>query len=231
MSGLAGVLAQQETAISDARISQLSECKFLSEQEVIELAAKCKVGGCTGVGCATVAGMQSCRRNSCHDTARWHTMAFLVLHTTTTSCERSPWQRKAGGMLAWCASASTLTLHAHQGPAQTCRRVAPQELLARENNVTHVRAPVVVVGDTHGQVCWLGRQAAVLVAQGPLVVLEQPPSCNSCSVPSPQVPYEQHDSACMQACCGLDNHQHSTPATPHLLSCSATLSCTHSSMT
>lgn len=48
MSGLAGVLAQQETAISDARISQLSECKFLSEQEVIELAAKCKVGGCGG---------------------------------------------------------------------------------------------------------------------------------------------------------------------------------------
>lgn len=26
-----------------------------------------------------------------------------------------------------------------------------QELLARESNVTHVRAPVVVVGDTHGQ--------------------------------------------------------------------------------
>jgi hypothetical protein len=41
---LAQVLAQQETAISDARIAQLSECKFLSEQEVIELAAKCKVG-------------------------------------------------------------------------------------------------------------------------------------------------------------------------------------------
>lgn len=50
MSGLAGVLAQQETAISDARISQLSECKFLSEQEVIELASKCKVGGCMGSG-------------------------------------------------------------------------------------------------------------------------------------------------------------------------------------
>jgi hypothetical protein len=41
---LAQVLAQQETTVSDARISQLSECKFLSEQEVIELAAKCKVG-------------------------------------------------------------------------------------------------------------------------------------------------------------------------------------------
>jgi hypothetical protein len=40
---LAQVLAQQETTVSDARISQLSECKFLSEQEVIELAAKCKV--------------------------------------------------------------------------------------------------------------------------------------------------------------------------------------------
>lgn len=26
-----------------------------------------------------------------------------------------------------------------------------QELLSRESNVTHVRAPVVVVGDTHGQ--------------------------------------------------------------------------------
>jgi hypothetical protein len=37
------VLAQQETAISDARIAQLSECRYLSEQEVIELAAKCKV--------------------------------------------------------------------------------------------------------------------------------------------------------------------------------------------
>lgn len=45
---LGQVLAQQETSVSDARISQLSECKFLSEQEVIELAAKCKVGG--GVG-------------------------------------------------------------------------------------------------------------------------------------------------------------------------------------
>jgi hypothetical protein len=37
------VLAQQETAISDARLAQLSECRYLSEQEVIELAAKCKV--------------------------------------------------------------------------------------------------------------------------------------------------------------------------------------------
>lgn len=36
-------LAKQETAIDDVRIAQLSECQFLSEQEVIELAAKCKV--------------------------------------------------------------------------------------------------------------------------------------------------------------------------------------------
>eukprot|EP00775_Hariotina_reticulata_P008361 gene8361-8545_t len=64
---VANVLAQQQAAISDARIGQLSECKFPSEQQVIELASKCK------------------------------------------------------------------------------------ELLARESNVTHVRAPVVVVGDTHGQ--------------------------------------------------------------------------------
>ena len=47
LMSLAQVLAQQETAISDARISQLSECKFLSEQEVIELAAKCKVSPTT----------------------------------------------------------------------------------------------------------------------------------------------------------------------------------------
>lgn len=40
---LAQLLAKQETAISDARIAQLSECKFLSEPEVVELAAKCKV--------------------------------------------------------------------------------------------------------------------------------------------------------------------------------------------
>lgn len=37
-------LAQQEAAVNDARIAQLSDCHFLSEQEVIELAAKCKVG-------------------------------------------------------------------------------------------------------------------------------------------------------------------------------------------
>jgi hypothetical protein len=48
------VLAQQETAISDARIAQLSECRYLSEQEVIELAAKCKVWKlmCTQRDCA-----------------------------------------------------------------------------------------------------------------------------------------------------------------------------------
>lgn len=38
-------LAQQEIAIADARIAQLGDCRFLSEQEVIELAAKCKVNG------------------------------------------------------------------------------------------------------------------------------------------------------------------------------------------
>ena len=43
MSGLGRVLAQQEAAILDAQIGQLSECKFLSEADVVELAAKCKV--------------------------------------------------------------------------------------------------------------------------------------------------------------------------------------------
>eukprot|EP00882_Tetradesmus_deserticola_P026456 GHRQ01029195.1.p1 GENE.GHRQ01029195.1~~GHRQ01029195.1.p1 ORF type:complete len:151 (+),score=9.89 GHRQ01029195.1:314-766(+) len=32
-----------------------------------------------------------------------------------------------------------------------CMFAGVQELLSRESNVTHVRAPVVVVGDTHGQ--------------------------------------------------------------------------------
>lgn len=40
---LGRVLAQQEAAILDAQIGQLSECKFLSESDVVELAAKCKV--------------------------------------------------------------------------------------------------------------------------------------------------------------------------------------------
>jgi hypothetical protein len=90
MSGLAGVLAQQETAISDARISQLSECKFLSEQEVIELAAKCKVGWCMG-GVGHTLWQRSCSPLIAvdgHDTARWHPMACLVLHATAPSCGR-----------------------------------------------------------------------------------------------------------------------------------------------
>lgn len=62
---LAQVLAQQETAVSDARVSQLSECKFLSEQEVIELAAKCKVG--TAVSCfMQLAGMPTTYSHTPH---------------------------------------------------------------------------------------------------------------------------------------------------------------------
>lgn len=64
---LAKTLTQQEAAVRDAQIGQLSECKPLSEQEITELASKCK------------------------------------------------------------------------------------ELLQMESNVCHVHAPVVVVGDTHGQ--------------------------------------------------------------------------------
>jgi serine/threonine-protein phosphatase 2A catalytic subunit len=64
---LAKTLSQQEAAARDAQITQLSDCKVLSEEEVVELAAKCK------------------------------------------------------------------------------------ELLQLEANVSHVNAPVVVVGDTHGQ--------------------------------------------------------------------------------
>lgn len=146
------------------------------------------------------------RQRACSPAATIHAMTLpdhaqpssLVLHTTTPSCVRCPWQRKKrkgcshGVPLHRCSPSSR--------PSTNMLDCAPQELLARENNVTHVRAPVVVVGDTHGQVCWLGRQAAVFVAHGPLAVLEpQPPSCNSCSVPSPQDPYEQHESACKRA--------------------------------
>jgi hypothetical protein len=59
---LAKVLAQQETAISDARIAQLSDCKFLSEQEVIELAAKCKVGAAV---CCSCRQLQAARHIAC----------------------------------------------------------------------------------------------------------------------------------------------------------------------
>jgi hypothetical protein len=38
------------------------------------------------------------------------------------------------------------------GGILTREPVLMQELLSRESNVTNVRAPVVVVGDTHGQV-------------------------------------------------------------------------------
>lgn len=73
---LAQVLAQQETAVSDARIAQLSECKFLSEQEVIELAAKCKVGGRThahapAASCCGEAGVHECCGQLCMPNQGW----------------------------------------------------------------------------------------------------------------------------------------------------------------
>jgi len=71
---LAKVLAQQETAVSDARVSQLSECKFLSEQEVIELAAKCKVG--RAVSCSLQEG-------------RLHTATTFMLDCSIVSAFRS----------------------------------------------------------------------------------------------------------------------------------------------
>ncbi len=65
---LSKTLSHQEAQERDAQIGQLSDCKVLTEEEVVQLASKCK------------------------------------------------------------------------------------ELLQQESNVTHVAAPVVVVGDTHGQV-------------------------------------------------------------------------------
>jgi serine/threonine-protein phosphatase 2A catalytic subunit len=65
---LGKTLSQQEALERDAQIGQLSDCKVLSEEEIVQLASKCK------------------------------------------------------------------------------------ELLQMESNVTNVAAPVVVVGDTHGQV-------------------------------------------------------------------------------
>ena len=41
---LAKTLSQAEALLLDANIDKLSDCKFLSEQEVVELATKCKVG-------------------------------------------------------------------------------------------------------------------------------------------------------------------------------------------
>ncbi len=82
MSHLAKTLSQAEAASRDMQISTLSDCKVLTEDDVVELANKCK------------------------------------------------------------------------------------ELLQQETNVTHVHAPVVVVGDTHGQFHdlmevrrWVGGQA------------------------------------------------------------------------
>jgi hypothetical protein len=43
---LAKTLSQVEAQLLDTNIEKLSDCKFLSEQEVVELASKCKVGGC-----------------------------------------------------------------------------------------------------------------------------------------------------------------------------------------
>ncbi len=40
---LAKTLSQAEAQLYDANIDKLSECKHLSEQEVVELASKCKV--------------------------------------------------------------------------------------------------------------------------------------------------------------------------------------------
>jgi hypothetical protein len=56
---LGRVLAQQEAAILDAQIGQLGECKFLSESDVVELAAKCKVGVCRA---CTMRGGMHCMR-------------------------------------------------------------------------------------------------------------------------------------------------------------------------
>lgn len=59
---LGRVLAQQEAAVLDAQIGHLGECKFLSEQEIVELAAKCKVGLCWHLVGGCTYGLAACRR-------------------------------------------------------------------------------------------------------------------------------------------------------------------------
>lgn len=99
---LAKTLSQAEAQLYDANIDKLSECKHLSEQEVVELASKCKV-------------------SKQHYICGFHDHRLL-----------------AGPIRG---------MHEH---AHNCC-IGMQELLQQEQNVTHVKAPVVVVGDTHGQ--------------------------------------------------------------------------------
>ena len=40
---LAKTLSNQEALAVDTQVNKLSDCKYLSEEEVVELAAKCKV--------------------------------------------------------------------------------------------------------------------------------------------------------------------------------------------
>ena len=40
---LAQTLSNQEALVVDNQVSHISDCKHLSEEEVVELAAKCKV--------------------------------------------------------------------------------------------------------------------------------------------------------------------------------------------
>lgn len=195
---LGRVLAQQEAAILDAQIGQLAECKFLAEQDVVDLAAKCKVRswhgdkGCKGLYNPCNRALRkphgSCSRVVLQDvvhglllttsvavarlTQKWPCALFAcVMHgaiwqvassanqTQQISkygrrqlcpvCMHHAWSNLADGLinrpslqvLASGSSASSLT------PLNPC----PQELLQMEPNVTHVKAPVVVVGDTHGQ--------------------------------------------------------------------------------
>jgi serine/threonine-protein phosphatase 2A catalytic subunit len=99
---LGRVLAQQEAAVLDAQVDKLSECKTLTESEVVELASKCKV-----------------RREVCK--------------------------------IAPATAAIYLADMSIGEPTGFDGLSCLQELLQREPNVTHVKAPVVVVGDTHGQ--------------------------------------------------------------------------------
>lgn len=103
---LAKALSQQEAQVRDAQVAQLSECKALSEEEVVELATKCK------------------------------------------------------------------------------------ELLQQETNVTHVHAPVVVVGDTHGQFHDL-MEIFKITGKG------EPARGRRCMCTQPRV------HACMHACLGV----------------------------
>ena len=80
----------------------------------------------------------------CDDLQHATPMAVLLL------CSSKQQPSKAASWVADCHGHHT---HQHQ----PCACAAPpcttqqQELLQQEPNVTHVKAPVVVVGDTHGQ--------------------------------------------------------------------------------